>query len=48
MNCFDEVSAEEMGELEYVMAQEWAAECDRERAEFWQVVDDVEGIDQES
>ena len=37
-----EIQCDEMDSQEYYMAQEWAAECERERWELWACVDDVE------
>ena len=37
-----QVQCDEMDAQEYHMAQEWAAECERERWELWACVDEVE------
>ena len=40
-----QIQCDEMDAQEYHMAQEWAAECERERWELWACVDDVEQRD---
>ena len=40
-----QIQCDEMDAQEYYMAQEWAAECERERWELWACVDDVEQRD---
>lgn len=37
-----QIQCDEMDAQEYHMAQEWAAECERERWELWACVDEVE------
>jgi|TARA_B100002051_G_C16231504_1_gene390594 hypothetical protein len=37
-----QIQCDEMDAEEYYMAQEWAAECERERRELWMAVDKVE------